>query len=103
MNAATHHGSIGKSADNHIVLFILGGLAIEGKRADFTSSHRVAHNLFAQLSFFLQSDIDTGIQGHFSHQQGDFDVFIVNVRKFRVVQGPFVRGAHQVHSVGVQE
>ena len=34
------------------------------KRADFTSNHRVAHNLFAQLSFFLQSDIHA--KGHIS-------------------------------------
>ena len=54
-------------------------------------------------NFFLQSDIDAGIQGHFSHQQGDFDVFIVDGRKFLVIQGPFVRGARQVDRVGVQE
>ena len=99
----THHRSIGKSAHKHIVLFSLGGSAIKGKGADFTSNHSVAHNLFAQLSFFLQSDIDTGIQGHFSHQQGDFEVFIVDGRKFLGVQSSFVRGAHQVDSVGVQE
>ena len=98
-----HHRSIGKSAYKHIVLFPLGGSAIKGKRADFTSNHRVAHNLFPQLSFFLQSDIDTGIQGHFSHEQGDFDVLIVDGGKVLGVQGSFVRGAHQVDSVGVQE
>ena len=63
-----HDHSIRKSAHKHIVLFPLGGSAIKGKRADFTSNHRVAHNLFSQLSFFLQCDIDTSIQGHFSHQ-----------------------------------
>ena len=52
----------------NIVLFPLRGSAIKGKRADFTSNHGVAHNRFSQLSFFLQSDIDTSVQGHFSHQ-----------------------------------
>ena len=54
-----HHRSIRKSTHKHIVLFPLGGSAIKGKGADFTSNHRVAHDLFPQLSFFLQSDIDT--------------------------------------------
>ena len=99
----THHGSIRKSAHKHIVLFPLGGSAIKGKGADFTSNRRVAHNHFAQLSFFLQSDIDTSVQGHFSHQQGDFDVLIMDGRKFLGVQSSFVRGAHQVDRVGVQE
>ena len=79
------------------------GSAIEGKGADFTSNHGVAYNLFQHLSFFLQPDIDTGIQGHFPHQQGDFDVIIMDGRKFLVFQGPFVRGAHQVDGTGVQE
>ena len=78
----THHHSIGKSAHKDIVFFPLGGSAIKGKGADFTTNHRVAHNLFQHLSFFLQSDIDTGIQGHFSHQQGDCDILIVDGRKF---------------------
>ena len=99
----THHRSIGKSAHKHIVLFPLGGSAIKGKGADFTSNHRVAHNLFSQLSFFLQSDIDTSVQGHLSHQQGDFDVLITDGRKFLGVQSSFVRSAHQVDRVGVQE
>ena len=99
----THHRSIGKSAHKHIVLFPLGGSAIKGKGADFTLNHRVAHNLFRQLSFFLQSDIDTSVQGHFSHQQGDFNVLIMDGRKFLGDQCPFVRGAHQVDRVGVQE
>ena len=73
------------------------------KGSDFTSNHGVAHNLFKHLSFFLQPDIDTGIQGHFSHQQGDFDVLIMDGRKFLGVQGPFDMGAHQVDGVGVQE
>ena len=66
-------------------------------------NHRVAPDLFQHLPFFLQSDIDTGIQGHFSHQQGDFDVIIMDGRKFLGVQGPFVMGIHQVERVGVQE
>ena len=77
-----HHHSIGKSAHKDIVFFPLGGSAIKGKGADFTTNHRVVHNLFQHLSFFLQSDIDTGIQGHFSHQQGDCDILIVDGRKF---------------------
>ena len=84
-------------------MFPLGGSSIEGKGADFAPHHWVAGNLFAQLSFFLQSDIDAGIQGHFSHQQGDFDVFWVNGWKFFSHQGSFVRGAHQVDGVGVEE
>ena len=47
--------------------------------------------------------VDAGIQGHFSHQQGDFDVFIVDGWKFLGSQGSFVRAAHQVDSVGVEE
>ena len=84
-------------------MFPLGGSSIEGKGTDFAPHHWVAGNLFAQLSFFLQSDIDTGIQGHFSHQQGDFDVFWVNGWKFFSNQGAFVGGAHHVDGVGVEE
>ena len=98
-----NHYSIGKPARKHIVLFPQGGSAIKGKGADFTSNRGVAHNLFKHLSFFLQPDMDTGIQGHFSHQQGDFDVLIMDGRKFLGVQGPFDMGAHQVDGVGVQE
>ena len=98
----THHHSIGKSAHKDIVLFPLGGSALKGKGADFTSNH-IAHNLFQHLSFFLQSDVDTGIQDHFSHQQGDVDILIVDGRKFLGVQSSFVGGAHQVDGVGVQE
>ena len=84
-------------------MFPLGGASIEGKGADFAPHHGVAGNLFAQLSFFLQSHIDAGIQGHFSHQQSDFDVFWVNGRKFLGGQGAFVGGTHQVDRVGVEE
>ena len=84
-------------------MFPLGGASIEGKGPDFAPHHGVAGNLFAQLSFFLQSHIDTGIQGHFSHQQSDFDVFWVNGWKFLSHQGAFVGGAYQVDSVGVEE
>ena len=98
-----HHHSIGKSVHKDIVLLPLSGSAIEGKCAGFTLNHRLAHYFFQHLSFFLQPDIDTGIQGHFSHQQGDFDVIIMDGKKFLGVQGPFVRGSHQVDGVGVQE
>ena len=84
-------------------MFPLGGASIKGKRTDFASHHGVAGNLFAQLSFFLQSHIDAGIQGHFSHQQGDFDVFWVNGRKFLGDQSAFVGSAYQVDAVGVEE
>ena len=84
-------------------MFPLGGSSIEGKRADFAPHHGVAGNLFAQLSFFLQSDIDAGVQGHFSHQQGDFDVLCANGWKFLGDQSAFVGGAQQVDGVGVEE
>ena len=100
MQQAYHH-SIGKRANKDIVLFPLGGSSLEGKHVDFTSDHGVAHYLFQHLSFFLQPDIYTGIQGHFSHQQGDFDIIIVDGRKFLCIQGPFVGCPHQVDGVGV--
>ena len=55
----TYHHSIGKWANEDIVLFPLGGSSFEGKRVDFTSDHGVAHYLFQHLSFFLQPYIYT--------------------------------------------